>query len=114
MFDILNELSYRITNNMATALYGAISSDTNQFTNSNVTASTFYTSVDLLKLKANKNIVNWFLHKYKTYDQLKLAAYMAFTFKISKRRCFIFDTLKTIKRIKCKNWGYNRLFTFNY
>ena len=102
LFNIFNELSYKITNGMATALYGAISSDTNQFTNSNVTASTFYSAGNLLELKAKNDEVNWSLHRYKTYDQLKLAAYMASHLKFQNGISYILISLKTIKDLKVK------------
>ncbi|MDD4110748.1 MAG: bifunctional oligoribonuclease/PAP phosphatase NrnA [Clostridia bacterium] len=103
LFDVFKELSYEITREIATSIYAAISFDTNQFTNSNVNSSAFYTAGELLDLKANAQEVNLALHRNKSWEQLRLAAYMASHLKLHKGIAYILMTLKTLEALNVKS-----------
>lgn len=70
-------MNFEIEADAATCLFAAISSDTNRFSNSNITALTHKYAGELIDLGADYDTVNLNLHKKKSIDQLKLIAYMA-------------------------------------
>ena len=53
IFDLLNKLNISITEDIADCLFAAISTDTNNFVYSSVTADTFYTAAKLSELGAS-------------------------------------------------------------
>jgi phosphoesterase RecJ-like protein len=104
LYEILKEISSsKINDEIATSLFAAISSDTNQFMNSNVTSRTYSYAGELIDLGADSEKANTWLNKYKTYDQLKLAGFMATNLKYKNGVSYILITLKDLKNLKVKS-----------
>ena len=96
------EVLYKILKNVgsidkdcATCLYSAILSDTNSFSNPNVSASTFRTVADVVELGADIEKITYFTQKVKTKTQERLISYMT-------RKVKIFDDVAILVMSKRK------------
>lgn len=103
LFEILKEFKKPINEDIATSLFAAISSDTNQFMNTNVSAKTYVFAGELLELGANSEKANTWLHKNKSHNQLKLAGFMAMNLEYKKGVSYILITLKMLEKLKVKS-----------
>ncbi len=99
LFEVLREAGYIITEGVATSLLAAISSDTNRFANSNISAKTHISAGELVALGANSDKVNLCLHKNKSKEQLALAGFMASNLKYYKEVAYLIVTLKDFKKL---------------
>ncbi len=111
LYEILKSLSDKISGDVATALFSAISADTNQFSNANVTSRTYFYAGELIDLKADSEKANNHLHKDKNLNQLKLAGFMATNLKIKKQVSYLLITLKDLKKLKVKSSDVSNFLT---
>lgn len=110
LYEILKEISsFKINDQIATSLFSAISSDTNQFMNSNVTSKTYLYAGELIDLGANSERANTWLNKYKSYNQLRLAGFMAMNLKHKDGVSYLLISLKSLEKLKVKS---NDVFSF--
>lgn len=103
LYEIMKEFSYQISDGVATSLFAAISSDTNHFSNQNVSAKTYLYASELLDLKADGKKATTCLHKKKTQQQLKLAGYMASNLNFKNGVSYLLITLKIMKKLDVKS-----------
>lgn len=75
IFDLLKLMKINITDEIATALYLGIFSDTSGFTNTNVNSSVLYQAAELIDLGADLQLVNQ-ICRIKTLSMLKLMGQM--------------------------------------
>lgn len=103
LFELFIELGLEISQDVATCLFAAISSDTNRFSNSNISAKTHIFAGKLIELGADHNLVNLWLHKNKTKNQLKLISYMAKNLKYYKGISYFYMSLNLLKKLNVKS-----------
>ena len=103
LFELLKEMNYEIEADAATCLFAAISSDTNRFSNSNITALTHKYAGELIDLGADYDAVNINLHKNKTINQLRLIAYMAKKLQYYKGVTYFYAKIKDLKKLQVKS-----------
>ncbi len=103
VYELLKEAGCKIEPNVATCLFAAISSDTNCFTNANISSRTHFCAGELLDLGADHNLVNLSLHKNKSKNQLRLIAYMAKNLKFYKGITYFYSSLKMLKKLGVKS-----------
>ncbi len=76
VFRLLQQLSVCITTDIANALYLGLSTDTGCFQYANVTAETFLTAANLIKLGAQTYAINKVMFATKSLPRLRLEAYL--------------------------------------
>lgn len=103
LYEILKELGAKISETTATCIFSAISSDTNRFSNSNITSKTHMFASELINLGADHNLINVCLFKNKTKQQLNLISFMAKNLKFYKGVSYFFMRLKDIKKLDVKS-----------
>ena len=103
VYEVLKEVDAEISEDVATCLFSAISSDTNRFSNNNITSTTHKYAGELIDLGANHNLVNTYLHKNKTKEQLKMIAYMTRNIKYYKGVSYLYVRLKDLKKLNVKS-----------
>src|SRR3990167_8256214 len=74
VYDLLRLAGWKITPRIAEALYVAIVTDTNRFTNPNTTSKTLRAAAHLIDCGADPTEIGNHLYKANTYGQLQLAA----------------------------------------
>ena len=102
LFNVLNKIS-KIDKDCATCLYSAILSDTNQFSNDNVTSLTFKTVAKLLDFGADFSNVNYYTQKLKTKNQEKLLGFMASHLKFVDNIAILVVKKKHLKKFGVKS-----------
>ena len=103
VYEVLKGFGEKINETTATCLFSAISSDTNRFSNTNISSTTHKYAGELIDLGADHNVVNLFLHKNKTEQQLKMIAYMTQNLKYHKGVSYLYVRLKDLKKLKVKS-----------
>ena len=77
IYNLITSLGYKIGAEMASSLFAAMLSDTNTFTNSNVTSNTYKIAGELIKLGADFEKIVYHTQKVKTKSQIKLSGFMS-------------------------------------
>lgn len=108
IFEMLKEMNADISDSIATALFTAVSSDTNNFLNNNITAKTYLIASNLTELGAEINQVNQHLHKNKTLKQLKLAGYMATNLIFENNVSYLIVKMKNLEKLNVKESELSR------
>lgn len=103
LFELIKEFEVNIDETAATCLFAAISSDTNRFSNSNITALTHQYAGELINLGANHDVVNLNLHKSKSIEQLRLISYMAKKLQYYKGVTYFYAKIKDLKKLHVKS-----------
>lgn len=103
IYEVLKNCEFNLSPNSATCLYAAISSDTNRFSNQNITEITHRYAGELLALKADHNLVNLCLFKNKNVNQLNLISYMTKNLKFYKGISYFYMSLKLLKKLNVKS-----------
>ena len=103
LFELFKTMGLAITPDVATCLFSAISSDTNRFSNANISSKTYFSAGELVDLGADHNLVNLWLHKNKTKNQIKLIAYMTKNLKFYKNISYFFASIKMLKKFNVKS-----------
>lgn len=111
LFEILKEFKNKIDESIATSLFAAISADTNQFSNANVSSRTYNFVGELFDLGADTEKVNRWLHKYKTVEQLRLAGFMASNLKYINGISYILIKAKSLRKIGVKSSDISNFLT---
>lgn len=101
LFDVLKNAG-KIDNVCATCLFNAVLSDTNSFTNSDVSSQTFQTAASLVELGADFIKINYYTQKLKTKKQMKLLGYMASHLKIFDDVAMLVMSKRKIKSLGVK------------
>ncbi|MEK7241278.1 MAG: DHHA1 domain-containing protein, partial [Planctomycetota bacterium] len=99
VYDLLRSTGWKITPRIAEALYVAIVTDTNRFTNPNTTSETLRAAAHLIDCGADPTEIGNHLYKANTYGQLQLAARATETMKFfgGKRIATIWLTREMMK-----------------
>lgn len=99
VYDLLRSAGWKITPRIAEALYVAIVTDTNRFTNPNTTSETLRAAAHLIDCGADPTETGNHLYKANTYGQLQLAARATETMKFfgGKRIATIWLTREMMK-----------------
>ncbi|MDI6761168.1 MAG: bifunctional oligoribonuclease/PAP phosphatase NrnA [Candidatus Brocadiaceae bacterium] len=102
VYDLLRSAGWKITPRIAEALYVAIVTDTNRFTNPNTTAETLRVAAHLIDCGADPTEIGNHLYKANTYGQLQLAARATETMKFfgGKRIATIWLTREMMKEAR--------------
>lgn len=101
MFNFLIKCGFEISADMASAMLGAIISDTNNFTNNDVTHETFEVTSKLMTLKADFNQIVYATQKKKTLNQVRVASFMAKNVKIKDEIAYLIVTKKDCRKLNC-------------
>jgi len=102
VYDLLRSAGWKITPRIAEALYVAIVTDTNRFTNPNTTSKTLRAAAHLIDCGADPTEIGNHLYKANTYGQLQLAARATETMKFfgGKRIATIWLTREMMKEAR--------------
>ena len=102
IFNLLTLLGYKINAEMASSLFAAMLSDTNTFTNSNVTQKTYKVAGKLIELGADFENIVYYTQKLKTKSQLKLAGFMSSNVQINNGVSYLAVLQKNCKKLGVK------------
>lgn len=111
LFNLLTKCEFEISEDMATALLGAIISDTNNLTNNDVTNETFEVVSKLLSLNANFSKIIYDMSKKKTINQLRVASFMAKNIKLKDEVAILIVRKKDFKKLNCKQNDISKFLT---
>lgn len=103
LFEMMKEMGVDFSQTTATCIFSSISSDTNRFSNSNITSKTHLFASELIDLGADHNLVNTCLFKNKTREQLNLISFMAKNLKFYKGVSYFYMRPKDIKKLGVKS-----------
>lgn len=101
LFNFLEKCDFEITPDMASAMLAAIISDTNNFTNSDVTNKTFEVTSKLMSLKADFEKVVYATQKKKTLNQVRVASFMSKNVKLNGEVAYLVVTQRDCKKLHC-------------
>lgn len=111
LFNLLTKCEFEISADMATALLGAIISDTNNLTNNDVTNETFEVVSKLLLLNAKFSKIIYDMSKKKTINQLRVASFMAKNIKLKDEVAILIVRKKDFKKLNCKQSDISKFLT---
>ncbi len=103
LFEVMKEMSKKLSPEVATCLFAAISSDTNRFSNPNITSKTFIFAGELVNFGADHNLVNLCLFKNKSKEELNIISFMTKKIKFYKDISYVYIRLKDLKKFNVKS-----------
>ena len=105
IYRIIEEMGIRLSKDMATALYVAISTDTGSFKYDNTTPKTHIMTAELLEHEIDLNLVTTELYQNKPISKIRLMAYAlnSLEFYYSGKLGILTITNKVIENIGAKN-----------
>lgn len=111
LYNFFNKIKFELDEQIAKCLISAIVSDTNCFSNSNVTKETFDVCGKLLALGVNFEDVVYKIHKEKTFNQIRMAGYLTNNIQLKDNIAYVWVTQKQMKKLNCKYDDVSK-FTF--
>lgn len=100
VFEVLKQPNVSFPEEVATALFTAVSSDTGGFINDNVDAKSHMIAGELIVLGADSQKANLYLHRKKSLNKLKLAGYMCLNLELKNGVSYLILNEKTLNRLK--------------
>lgn len=86
IYELINEMNINITNEIATAIYTGLVTDTGSFRHSNVTERTHKIASEIIALKINNSAIHTELFDNKEYSKIKLIGKVLDNMKLVKDR----------------------------
>ncbi|MBO4412875.1 MAG: bifunctional oligoribonuclease/PAP phosphatase NrnA [Clostridia bacterium] len=102
LFNFFKKAKFNISLDIGTCLLSAIVSDTNAFTNSNVTKETFEIASKLIALGVDYQDVVYKIHKEKTLNQIRMAGFLTSNIKLKNCIAYVSVSEKQMKKLNCK------------